>query len=119
MYPSRRENHTPLAHSHLSCSTFFELFAKELTQRLLGLGADFTQADSRVRRKKTRAAGERLVKDDVFVFWGVGRPELDGYRPEIFRNNIVYSRLILEKRCMYNIYIYTLMLSFNIYNIDG
>lgn len=85
---------------------FFELFAKELTQRLLGLGADFTQADSRVRREKKRAAGERLVKDDVFFFWGVGRPELDGYRPEISRNNIVYSRLILEKRCMYNIYIF-------------
>lgn len=48
---------------------FFELFAKELTQRLLGLGADFTQADSRFRRKK-RADGERLVKDDVFFLGG-------------------------------------------------
>lgn len=79
---------------------FFELFAKELTQRLLGLGADFTQADSRFRRKK-RADGERLVKDDVFFLGGGGRTELDGYRPEISRNNIVYSRLFLEKGCIY------------------
>ena len=89
---------------------FFELFAKELTQRLLGLGADFTQACLVGFGEKNGLLAKGWWKMMCFSFGGwVGQNWMGiGQKyPEITLSTL--DLFLKRDVCIIYIYIYTLM----------